>query len=110
MIPVIRNNTKKNSSQYFLATPILRIWLAWAAEQQHVTFVVKRIRHPRTSNPNRGLDENVGQNWIEKMRAQVRQRDETETDAATKYESLTTKSIIGHVETVKQKTNANKER
>ena len=84
------------------ASPILRIWLAWAAEQQHVTFVVKRIRNPRvTSTTNRGLDDSVGQNWIEMMRSQVRQRDQTESLSSTG---------VGHLETVKQKTNANKER
>lgn len=83
-------------------SPILRIWLAWAAEQPHVTFVVKRIRNPRvSSSSSKVLDDSVGQNWIEKMRAQVRQRDEAEPGSS---------AVLGQLETVKQKTNANKER
>ena len=84
---------------------ILRIWRAWSDEQEHVSFVVKRIRHPRPGNSGRGSDDNVGQNWIEKMRAEVRQ-----TEAATKPESLSVKSRVGHIDLVKPRTNANKER
>ena len=91
---------------------ILRIWRAWSAEQEHVSFVVKRIRHPRPGNSGRGSDDNVGQNWIEKMRAEVRQTESAELarEAAVKPESLSMKSRIGHIDHVKPRTNANKER
>jgi len=92
---------------------ILRIWRAWSAEQEHVSFVVKRIRHPRPGNSGRGSDDNVGQNWIEKMRAEVRQTEaagDVSREAATKQESLSVKSRIGQIDTVKPRTNANKER
>ena len=91
---------------------ILRIWRAWSAEQEHVSFVVKRIRHPRPGYSGRGSDDNVGQNWIEKMRAEVRQTEAADLsrEAATKPESLPVKSRIGHIDLVKPRTNANKER
>jgi len=87
---------------------ILRIWRSWSAEQDHVSFVVKRIRHPRPANSGRGSDDNVGQNWLEKMRAEVRQ---TETGELTR-EVATVKSRIAQIElpAVKPRTNANKER
>ena len=85
---------------------ILRIWRAWSAEQEHVSFVVKRIRHPRSGNSGRGSDDNVGQNWIEKMRAEVRQAE----SADLTRESLSVKSRVGHIDLVKPRTNANKER
>ena len=75
--------------------------------------MVKRIRHPRPGNSGRGSDENVGQNWIEKMRAEVRQTEaagDVSREAAIKPESLSVKSRIGHIDTVKPRTNANKER
>ena len=91
---------------------ILRIWRSWSAEQDHVSFVVKRIRHPRPANSGRGSDDNVGQNWIEKMRAEVRQSEPADLsrEAAARPESLSNKSRIGHIELVKPRTNANKER
>ena len=91
---------------------ILRIWRAWSAEQEHVSFVVKRIRHPRPGNSSRGSDDNVGQNWIEKMRAEVRQSEAADLtrEAVAKPDSLSVKSRIGHIDLVKPRTNANKER
>ena len=92
---------------------ILRIWRAWSAEQEHVSFVVKRIKHPRRGYSGRGSDDNVGQNWIEKMRAEVRQTEsagDVSREAALKPESLPVKSRIGQIDTVKPRTNANKER
>ena len=68
--------------------------------------MVKRIRHPRPGNSDRGSDENVGQNWIEKMRAEVRQAE----SADLTRESLSVKSRVGHIDLVKPRTNANKER
>lgn len=61
------------------SSPILRIWIAWAAEQPQVVFVVKRIRRPKVIQ-----NLNMETSPLEQMRKYVREQEEKYTGSVNR--------------------------